>query len=185
MGSMVGVMALNTDFGFILPYRKRFVERNNEPMSTTESQTPDGRNEALAWHFKRIKGDLSIEALRIQMKEAGYDIGTGTLDRMSKGLEGVRATSIRKLAEFAGKEPDELLRMPATRKERVAHGPTPPGQRFDSVTDDEMKMLELFRAMSDEDRVELAEEMRKRAAKWAEVVKKVLAQTKHRSANKT
>lgn len=60
----------------------------------------------------------------------------------------------------------------------VASGPTPPGQRFDAVTEDEHNMLMAFRGMSDDDRTELTAEMEKRAAKWKELVAKVLAQTK-------
>lgn len=147
-------------------------------MTKNESLEPESRNEALAWHFKRIRGDLSIEALRLQMKEAGYDIGTGTLARLSRGDEGVRAQSIRKLAAYSGKEPDELMRMPGKpAAKHTASGPTPPGLRFDAVTEDEHNMLMQFRGMSDDDRAELTAEMGKRAAKWADLVKKVLAQT--------
>lgn len=78
----------------------------------TNKELPEKRNDALAWHFKRIAGERSIETLRVQMKEAGFDIGAGTLWRLSRGDEGVRAQSIRKLAEYDGKEYDELLRMP-------------------------------------------------------------------------
>ena len=179
MGSMVVVMALNTDFGLILPYRKRFVERNNVPMTKKELPEPENRNDALAWHFQRIRGERSIEALRVQMKEAGYDIGAGTLWRLSRGDEGVRAASIKKLAAYAGKEPDELLRVPTTPTRKTAvPGPTPPGKRFDSMTADELQMLEYFRGMTDEDRSELTEEMRNRAERWASIVAKVLAETR-------
>lgn len=162
-------------------------------MTKKDLPEPESRNDALAWHFRRIAGERSIEALRLHMKEAGYDIGAGTLWRLSRGDEGVRATSIKKLAAFDGREPDELLRMPEReltleevqnslqwRREGSAAtpGPTPPGQRFDAVTEDEHNMLMLFRGMSDDDRVELTAEMAKRAAKWAELVQKVLAQTR-------
>jgi len=81
-------------------------------MIKKELPEPEKRNDALAWHFKRIAGERSIETLRLQMKEAGYDIGAGTLWRLSRGDEGVRAQSIKKLAEYDGKEANELLRMP-------------------------------------------------------------------------
>lgn len=193
MGSMVGVMALNTDFGLSVPYRFRFDKHNNGPMTKKDLPEPESRNDALAWHFRRIAGERSIEALRLHMKEAGYDIGAGTLWRLSRGDEGVRAASIKKLAAFDGREPDELLRMPERevaledvqnsmqwRREggAITPGPTPPGQRFDSVTEDEHNMLMLFRGMSDDDRLELTAEMGRRAAKWSELVKKVLAQTR-------
>lgn len=179
MGSMVLVMALNTDFGLSVPYRLRFDKQNNVRMTKKELPEPERRNDALAWHFKRIAGERGIETLRLQMKEAGYDIGAGTLWRLSRGDEGVRAASIKKLAAYAGREPDELLRMPSpTKRGAASPGPTPPGQRFDSVTEDEHNMLMLFRGMSDDDRAELTAEMGKRAAKWAELVQKVLAQTR-------
>jgi hypothetical protein len=182
MGSMVLVMALNTDFGLSVPYRFRFDKQNNGRMTKKELPEPEKRNDALAWHFKRIAGERSIEALRVQMKESGYDIGAGTLWRLSRGDEGVRAQSIKKLAAYDRKEPDELLRMPEEvgrrAKAKPVAGPTPPGQRFDSVTGDELQMLMAFRGMSDEDRAEMAEEMKKRAAKWSEIVSKVLAQTR-------
>lgn len=179
MGSMVVVMALNTDFGSSVPYRLRFDKQNNVRMTKKELPEPEKRNDALAWHFNRIAAGRGIETLRLQMKDAGYDIGAGTLWRLSRGDEGVRTTSIKKLAAYAGKEPDELLRMPgAGSRKAAASGPTPPGQRFDAVTEDEHNMLMLFRGMSDDDRAELKEEMRTRAAKWAELVQKVLAQTR-------
>lgn len=154
-------------------------------MTKKELPEPEKRNDALAWHFKRIAGERSIETLRVQMKDAGYDIGAGTLWRLSRGDEGVRATSIKKLAAYAGKEPDELLRMPsAGSRKAAASGPTPPGQRFDAVTDDEHRMLMLFRGMSDDDRAELTEEMGKRAAKWTELVQKVLAQTRSKNTDR-
>ncbi|WP_124510901.1 hypothetical protein [Acidovorax sp. FJL06] len=105
-------MALNTDFGLSVPYRFRFAKHNNGSMTKKALPEPESRNDALAWHFRRIAGERSIEVLRMHMKEAGYDIGAGTLWRMSRGEEGVRATSIKKLAAFDGREPDELLRMP-------------------------------------------------------------------------
>lgn len=81
-------------------------------MTKKDLPEPESRNDALAWHFRRIAGERSIETLRVQMKEAGYDIGAGTLWRLSRGDEGVRAASIKKLAAYDGKEYDELLRMP-------------------------------------------------------------------------
>lgn len=68
------------------------------------------RNSALARHFERIAGGRSIQVLRLEMKEAGYDIGQGTLNRLAHGETGVRMDSIKKLAAFARMEPDELLR---------------------------------------------------------------------------
>lgn len=56
--------------------------------------------------------------------------------------------------------------------------PASPGQRFDAVTEDEHRMLLAFRGMSDDDRAELTAEMEQRAKRWAELVAKVLAQTR-------
>lgn len=56
--------------------------------------------------------------------------------------------------------------------------PSSPGQRFDAVTEDEHRMLLAFRGMSDDDRAELTAEMEQRAKRWADIVAKVLAQTR-------
>lgn len=72
------------------------------------SKTPS--NKALASNYGRIAAGRSIEAMRTAMKEAGYDIGAGTLHRISLGEEGVRTESLRKLAMYAGVEVDSLLR---------------------------------------------------------------------------
>lgn len=68
------------------------------------------QNSPLAVNYARIAAGRSIEAMRLEMAEAGYNIGTGTLHRISKGEEGVRTGSLRKLAAYAGLEVDELLR---------------------------------------------------------------------------
>ncbi|WP_160321108.1 S24 family peptidase [Paracidovorax citrulli] len=67
-------------------------------------------NHALAANYARISAGRSIEAMRTAMKDVGIDIGAGTLHRISLGDEGVRTESLRKLAQFAGIELDELLR---------------------------------------------------------------------------
>ncbi|AVS91418.1 peptidase S24 [Paracidovorax avenae] len=72
--------------------------------------TKQPENSALADNYARISAGRSIEAMRTAMKEAGIDIGAGTLHRISMGDEGVRTESLRKLATFAGLEVDELLR---------------------------------------------------------------------------
>lgn len=55
----------------------------------------------------------------MDMKAAGYDIGTGTLVRLQNGDTGVRIDSIKKFAAFAGMNEDELLRGAAEEAEFV------------------------------------------------------------------
>lgn len=81
------------------------------------SKTPE--NSSLATNYARIASGRSIEAMRQEMKSRGYDIGAGTLHRISLGEEGVRTESLRKLANFAGLEVDELLRLDDERSEFV------------------------------------------------------------------
>lgn len=69
-------------------------------------------NTALAEHFKRIRGARGFEQLRQDMKDAGYDIGMGTLQRLDRGETGVRLASLKKFAAYDGKEPEDLLRGP-------------------------------------------------------------------------
>ena len=70
----------------------------------------DQRNDSLAANFLKIANGRSIDRLRTDMKEAGFDIGQGTLARLARGETGVRMDSIQKLAAYARMQPDELLR---------------------------------------------------------------------------
>lgn len=109
MGSMVDMGRFHTDFGPSMSYRQRYGKSKNPLMSKSTPSAKTG-SLSLAEHFKRIANGRSIDRLRVEMKEAGYDIGQGTLQRLSKGDTGVRMDSIKKLASFAGMQPDELLR---------------------------------------------------------------------------
>lgn len=102
--------------------RYRYRRMKNVHMS--KKHVPE-RNEALAWHFERIASGRGIGTLREDMKEAGIDIGTGTLDRLKHGDAGVRMSSLNKLARYARCEPESLLSMPIDRKEQsnVVPGP--------------------------------------------------------------
>lgn len=75
-------------------------------------KTSTAYNSALVWHFKRIANGRGVGALRTDMKEAGIDIGQGTLSRLSKGDPGARMESLNKLARYARCEPEGLLKMP-------------------------------------------------------------------------
>lgn len=56
----------------------------------------------------------------MDMKEAGYDIGQGTLVRLKQGDTGVRIDSIKKFAAYARMSEDELLREGADDSEFVS-----------------------------------------------------------------
>lgn len=72
--------------------------------------TEKPKNLTLAAAYAEIAAGRSIEAMRLAMAEDGYDIGAGTLHRISLGEEGVRMQSLRKLASFAGRDVEDLLR---------------------------------------------------------------------------
>jgi len=75
-------------------------------------ETPTVYNTALKWHFARIANGRGLGRLREDMKEAGIDIGQGTLSRLSKGDPGARMESLNKLAQYDRCEPESLLKMP-------------------------------------------------------------------------
>lgn len=109
----------HTEFGLSVPYRLRYGKRNNCLMS--QSTLPaEKRNGSLAAHFERIAAGRAIGRLRMDMKEAGYDIGQGTLVRLKQGDTGVRIDSIKKFAAYARMSEDELLREGADDSEFVS-----------------------------------------------------------------
>jgi hypothetical protein len=73
---------------------------------------------------------------------------------------------------------------PALRKKIEEHyplwlddlGPQKPGATFDAITPDEAKLLDDFRALTDDDRLELAAEIRRRADKTRAYLQKMLRQ---------
>lgn len=67
-------------------------------------------NETLAVNASTLIGEKSITGLRAEMKQAGYDIGQGTLARIKKGETGVRMESLQKFADYFNVELDTLLR---------------------------------------------------------------------------
>lgn len=93
-----------------MSYRCRYDKRKNLPMSKISAQVEEKRSTSLAMHFTKIANGRSIDKLRVDMKEEGYDIGQGTLARLARGETGVRMDSIKKLASYAGMQVDELLR---------------------------------------------------------------------------
>lgn len=66
-------------------------------------------NLALAANYEKIAAGRSIEAMRKAMSDQGIAIGNGTLQRLAAG-EGVNISSLRKLAQFANLDVDELMR---------------------------------------------------------------------------
>ena len=70
---------------------------------------PAPENPALKANFNRLRGGLSIEALRLAMKDGGYKIGTETLQRASLGKSGNRLASLKKMADYWDVTPDQLL----------------------------------------------------------------------------
>ena len=70
----------------------------------------DPENAALVENYARIANGRSIETMRTVMKEAGFDIGAGTLHRISRGDVGVRTASLQKLAAYAGLDVNQLLK---------------------------------------------------------------------------
>ncbi|WP_312417802.1 S24 family peptidase [Comamonas sp.] len=83
-------------------------------MAIKETKSSDTAkvNPALAWHFARIKGDLSFAALRKKMADEGFAIGSSTLQRIALGEPGARLESLNKLAMFAKMAPEDLLKYP-------------------------------------------------------------------------
>jgi hypothetical protein len=73
---------------------------------------------------------------------------------------------------------------PQLRKKLEAHfplwlddlGPQRPGSTFDAITPDEAKLLDDFRAMTDDDQIEITAEIRRRADKARAYLKKMLKQ---------
>lgn len=69
----------------------------------------EAENPALKANFAHLRAGKSIEDLRLAMKSKGYDIGTGTLHKMSQGKSGNRLASLKKVADFWGVTVDQLL----------------------------------------------------------------------------
>lgn len=130
--------------------------------------------ETIGERLKRLRETKGISQGELA-KRAGLK-SQGAIGNIERGTRGYGA-SIIAIARVLGTTP-EYLSLQGSAPDAKTPGPTPPGQRFDAVTEDEHNMLMLFRGMSDDDRAELTEEMRTRAAKWAALVQKVLAQTR-------
>lgn len=69
----------------------------------------DAPSAALAHHYAKIAAGRSVGSMRAAMAKEGIQIGQGTLNKLSKGIAG-NTSSLRKLAQFARMEADELLR---------------------------------------------------------------------------
>jgi hypothetical protein len=69
----------------------------------------DRVSKALARNVQRLRGGRAIETLRMEMAEAGYHIGAGTLHRAGKGDLGMRVESLVKLGEFFNVTAVQLL----------------------------------------------------------------------------
>lgn len=78
-------------------------------MGTKPLPPPEKRSLSLAAKFSRIAAGRSIETMRLHMKEAGYDIGAGTLHRMSRGEVGIRMESLQKLAAYGQMAVEDLV----------------------------------------------------------------------------
>lgn len=65
---------------------------------------------ALAENIAALRKGRSVGGLRTDMKDAGFDIGTGTLARIIAGDRGVRIESLGKVADYFKIEVDFLLR---------------------------------------------------------------------------
>lgn len=78
-------------------------------MTAATLETATSTNRALASNYAKIAAGRSIEAMRKAMSDQGIAIGNGTLQRLAAG-EGVNISSLRKLAQFANLDVDELMR---------------------------------------------------------------------------
>jgi len=90
-----------------MPYRLRNAREDDERVEN-EKETP--RNPVLAANMRRLMKGRSIGALRAEMAQAGYAIGTGTLHRACLGMVGNRLESLEKIAAFFDTTAEQLLR---------------------------------------------------------------------------
>lgn len=78
-------------------------------MVTTPPAIKGKRSQVLIDQFVAIADGRGFGALRSAMAEAGISIGMGTLQRLAAGDTGVRLESIKKLAQFGGMTPEQLI----------------------------------------------------------------------------
>ncbi len=90
-----------------MPYRLRNARADDADVAKDDESAPP--NPDLAANMARLMAGRSVGKLRMEMKEAGIDIGTGTLHRAIKGEGGNRIESLEKIAKFFRVSKDQLL----------------------------------------------------------------------------